>query len=91
MQDSNQGRESQFSGPGNIMARRGPGAGQGLQVTNVDTAQTAIANFINELDANPLPVPGKITTYLPSFWLIGTRCCEQFVSPTMAPAVTGSL
>lgn len=58
MQDSGTGREGQFTNPGAPMARKGPGAGQGLQVTNVDTAQTAIANFINELDAQPLPVPG---------------------------------
>jgi len=67
-QDSSQGRESQFSGAGAPMARRGPAGGQGLQVTNVDTAQTAIANFINEMDANPLPVPGAVSHLSPQQW-----------------------
>lgn len=67
MQDSGQGKDGQYSGGAAPMARRGPGAGQNLQVTNVDNAQTAIANFINEMDAQPLPVPGMHLT-LTYFW-----------------------
>eukprot|EP01113_Clastostelium_recurvatum_P020003 TRINITY_DN236_c0_g1_i4.p1 TRINITY_DN236_c0_g1~~TRINITY_DN236_c0_g1_i4.p1 ORF type:complete len:2591 (+),score=1077.50 TRINITY_DN236_c0_g1_i4:231-8003(+) len=66
--DSSQGRVGDLGFGGQPMARKGDRPKNDVTVTDIGSAQTAVANILNEMENPGLPVPGSMSSLTPQQW-----------------------